>query len=176
MSLASVKRLLVAMALVDLLVFGGWIAREQMARTGERIELPVDGYDPRDLLSGHYVQFRLVAEREAEAITRADPPAEASAESVAESVSVCIERGADGMHHVTHVRGPGEACTFITGTRKPYAVDFGVDRFYVDERRANEVGRVSEGPSTYLVVTVDAAGAIHPLDLVVGGKALAPVQ
>jgi uncharacterized membrane-anchored protein len=157
----SVRRLLLAMALVDILVFGGWIAREETVRTGERIALPIHGFDPRDLLSGHYVQFRLVAGRETEALERTDG-----------SVSVCLERGADGMHHVTHVRAPAEACTFITGTSQPYRVDFGVDRFYVDERRANEVGRVAEGPTTYLVATIDASGTIHPIDLVVSGTSM----
>jgi uncharacterized membrane-anchored protein len=161
MSGSWVRRLLAVMAVVDVLVFGGWIAREETVRTGERIALPVYGYDPRDLLSGHYVQFRLVAGRETEALS----PQEGS-------VAACLERGADGMHHVTHLRGPKEACTFITGASRPYNVDFGVDRFYVDERRANEVGRVAEGPTTYLVVTVDGSGTIHPIDLVVSGTSM----
>ena len=162
MSLPLVKRLLLLMAVVDLLVFGAWIAYEQRARTGDRIELPIYGYDPRDLLSGHYVQFRLVAEREAVALGLGPGP-----------IAVCLERGSDGQHHVTHARAPGESCTFIAGTSEPYRVDFGVDRFYVDERRANEVGRVSEGPSTYLVVTIDGSGVVHPVELVVGGKSMA---
>lgn len=165
MSLPRVKRLLLLMAVVDLLVFGGWIAHEHRARTGDRIELPIYGYDPRDLLSGHYVQFHLVAEREAQALGLEPGP-----------VSVCVERGADGQHHVTHVRAPGELCTFLAGTSEPYRVDFGVDRFYVDERRANEVGRVNEGPSTYLVVTIDASGVVHPIELVVDGKSLAATR
>ncbi len=89
-------------------------------------------------------------------------------------VSVCLERGADGLHHVTHHRGGGEACTFITGSREAYRVDFGVDRFYVDERRASGVATVLEGSSTYLVATIDASGTIHPIDLVVGGNSMSP--
>ncbi|HSO34223.1 MAG TPA: GDYXXLXY domain-containing protein [Labilithrix sp.] len=161
MSLPWVKRVLLAMALVDLLVFGGWIAREETARSGELVHLPIDGYDPRDLLSGHYVQFRLAAERETQALPHADG-----------DVSACLERGEDGLLHVTHLRLPGEACTFVTGSAAPYRIDFGVDRFYVDERRASEVGRVVAGPTTYLVATIDAAGTIHPIDLVVSGTSM----
>jgi uncharacterized membrane-anchored protein len=161
MSLLSIKRVLLGMALLDLLVFGGWIAREEMFRTGDLIQLPLDGYDPRDLLSGHYVRFRLAAERETEALPHQDG-----------DVSACLERGGDGMHHVTHLRAPGEVCTFVSGSATPYRVDFGVDRFYVDERRANDVSRVVAGPTTYLVATVDASGTIHPVDLVVSGTSM----
>lgn len=161
--MTGVKRVLLVMAVVDVLVFGGWIAREEIVRTGEQVALPVHGYDPRDLLSGHYVQFRLVAGRETQALERPDG-----------KVSVCLSRDENGMHHVSHLRAPGEACTFITGTSAPYHVDFGVDRFYVDERRASEVGTVAEGPTTYLLATIDGSGTIHPVDLVVGGRSMSP--
>lgn len=161
----TVKRLLVGMAVLDVLVFGGWVAREESLRAGEQIALPMDGFDPRDLLSGHYVQFRLLAGRETVALMPEDGP-----------VTACLERGADGMHHVTHLRAPGETCTFITGKSQPYLVDYGVDRFYVDERRAGEVGRVTTGPTTYLVVAIDGEGGIHPIDLVVSGASMSPVR
>jgi uncharacterized membrane-anchored protein len=170
MTLAWVQRLLAAMAVVDVVVFGGWIAHEHMARSGDAIELPVAGYDPRDLLSGHYVRFRLVAEREAEALL---PETADATRSVGDRVSACLERGLDGMHHVTHLRGPSEPCTFITGIRRDDRVDFGVDRFYVDERRAGEVERVTQGPSTYLRATTDDVGGIHSVELVVDGKSFA---
>ena len=163
MKLFSVKRLLIVMAALDVLVFGGWVAREESLRVGEQIALPLDGFDPRDLLSGHYVQFRLLAGRETVALMPEDGP-----------VSACLERGTDGMHHVTHVRAPGETCTFIKGKSQPYLVDYGADRFYVDERRASEVGRVTAGPTTYLVVTIDGEGGMHPIDLVVSGTSMSP--
>src|SRR5712692_2561335 len=65
MSATLGKRVLVGLALVDLVFFGGWIAREESLRRGGRIHLPIEGYDPRDLLSGHYVRFQLMAVREA---------------------------------------------------------------------------------------------------------------
>jgi hypothetical protein len=52
------------------------------------------------------------------------------------------------------------------------AVSFGVERFYVDERRAPSVGFVAAGPETYLVATIDDGGAVHALDLVVAGKSV----
>jgi len=63
------RRLFLAIIVLDVFFFGGWIAAEETARLrGVEVLLPVEGYDPRDLLSGHYVRFRLVAEREATAL------------------------------------------------------------------------------------------------------------
>jgi uncharacterized membrane-anchored protein len=162
MSLFSTTRVLCTMAFLDVVIFGGWIAHEEEARSGEAIKLPLDGYDPRDLLSGHYVQVRLIAAREAASLA----PHEST------RVAVCLERGDDGLHHVTRWRNVGDTCApFLVGTRR-VDVDFGVDRFYVDERRADAVAAVRSGEDTYLLATVDSSGTIHPLDLVVAGKSL----
>jgi hypothetical protein len=163
MSLFWIKRILVAMALADVAVFGSWVAREEAHRTGEWRKLPVEGYDPRDLISGHYVRFHLIAAREAEAIA---PPA-------AKWIAVCLERSADGLYHVTRFRPPGDGCSpFLAGSRDASRLDFGIDRFYVDERIASEVQGLRAGADTYLLATIDSTGAIHPLDLVVNGNSL----
>lgn len=48
--------LAVAMPLVGLA--GMWASTERWSRQGTDWLVPVEGYDPRDLLRGHYVQFR----------------------------------------------------------------------------------------------------------------------
>ena len=146
-------KLLIAVAIADVVVFGGWIGREVYAqRVGVEVRLPVEGYDPRDLLSGHYIRFRLVAEREADALARGPH-------------TYCLElRGT--THHPSSVRESRDDCSlFITRTDDT----FGVDRFYIDERRAGELARLSPGDATYLVARVTTDGRIHPLELIVDG-------
>lgn len=46
----------IALPLVGLM--GMWASTEQWSRQGTDWLVPVEGYDPRDLLRGHYVQFR----------------------------------------------------------------------------------------------------------------------
>lgn len=162
------KRVLMALALVDLVFFGGWVAREESLRRGGRIHLPIEGYDPRDLLSGHYVRFQLVAVREAAAFLE---PRGATAPQ-----TFCIEPK-QGLYHVKGVRtGSTSSCSpFLRATVDQRAHwDFGVDRFYVDERLANEARQIQANPNTYVVATVDDSGAIHAVDLVVNGKSLGP--
>jgi uncharacterized membrane-anchored protein len=146
---------------LDLLIFGGWIAAEEAARMrGAEVRLPVEGYDPRDLLSGHYVRFRLVAEREAS--------------SSPQGTEFCLEER-DGRHHVTVVRTRPEDCALFLRARQATLPRFGVERFYIDERRSKEAAIVTAGPDTYLRARVQD-GVVHPVDLVVAGRAFAPAR
>jgi len=54
------RRFLLPLALLLPLVGLGliWLATEQESREGTEWDVPIAGYDPRDLLRGHYVQFR----------------------------------------------------------------------------------------------------------------------
>src|SRR5262245_24542193 len=120
------KRVLLALAVVDLVFFGGWVVREESLRRGGPIHLPIEGYDPRDLLSGHYVRFQLVAVREAASFI--EPRGTISPQTF------CIEPRAR-LYHVKGMRtGSASSCSpFLQaslGERGHW--DFGVDRFYVD--------------------------------------------
>jgi len=160
------KKVIVGLIVADLLVFGGWIGSLEAGLRHHAVKLPVEGFDPRDLLSGHYVRFRLVAEREAAALVPIDLRARSG------PVSFCAE-SMDGLVHPVRMRAPGEACDLVlTGQVSPEGVRFGADRFYVDERRAREVAFVHAGPSTYLVATLDRAGGLHAVDLVIDGKSV----
>src|SRR5215469_3254703 len=103
------KRVVLALALVDLVFFGGWIALEESLRRGGPIHLPIEGYDPRDLLSGHYVRFQLVAVREAASFLE---PRGASVPQ-----TFCIEPR-DGLYHVKGIRtgGASSCCPFLSAT------------------------------------------------------------
>jgi hypothetical protein len=168
MSATLAKRVLVGLALVDLVFFGGWVAREESLRRGGHIHLPIEGYDPRDLLSGHYVRFQLVAVQEAATFLEsrgANAPQ-----------AFCIE-AKEGLYHIKGLRAGGaSSCSpFLLATLDgAMHWDFGVDRFYVDERLANEARWIQASPDTFLVATVDESGAVHPVDLVVNGKSFGP--
>ena len=160
------RKVILGLIVADLLVFGGWISSLEAGLRRDTVKLPVEGFDPRDLLSGHYVRFRLVAEREAAALLRPDERDRSG------PISFCAE-AADGFVHPVRVRAPGEGCPLVlTGEVTGRYVRFAADRFYVDERRAREVAFVRAGPQTYLVATVDEAGSVHAMDLVVDGKSV----
>lgn len=37
---------------------GMWLSADRLSRQGTEWDVPIQGYDPRDLLQGHYVQFQ----------------------------------------------------------------------------------------------------------------------
>jgi hypothetical protein len=47
---------------------------------------------------------------------------------------------------------------------------FGVERFYIDERRADRAAIVAPGPDTYLRARLGRDGRVHPIDLVIAGR------
>lgn len=48
-----------AVLALPLLGLGGmWLQADRLSRQGTEWDVPIQGYDPRDLLQGHYVQFR----------------------------------------------------------------------------------------------------------------------
>ena len=144
---------------LDLVFFGAWIASEESARVrGVEVRLPVEGFDPRDLLSGHFVRFRLAAEREA-------------AEVEPSASEYCLEER-EGRHHVSRVRDSD--CPLYLRAVQESPVRFGVDRFYIDERQAEAAAVVRAGPDTYLRARVTRDGRVHPVDLVIEGRSFAP--
>jgi uncharacterized membrane-anchored protein len=166
MRAARRKRVILGLIVADLFIFGGWITSLEAGLRHDAVKLPVEGFDPRDLLSGHYVRFRLIAEREAAALL----PAEVRARGG--RASFCVE-ATEGFAHPVRVRAPGEPCDLVlTGEVSPDGVRFGADRFYVDERRARGVAFVRAGPATYLVATLDGGGSVHAIDLVIEGSSV----
>ena len=72
-----------------------WVATHRMAQQGEEWLIPVQGYDPRDLLRGHYIQYRYA--------WPVDKPADGAQEDIQNINSqmytnaICIEGKAPNM-------------------------------------------------------------------------------
>jgi hypothetical protein len=49
----------IAALAIPLVGLGGmWLSADRLSRQGTEWDVPIQGYDPRDLLQGHYVQFQ----------------------------------------------------------------------------------------------------------------------
>lgn len=85
----NTSRVLLLCLLLPLVGLAGYVAyAEARIRAGVRWRIPIAGYDPRDLLSGHYLTFRFDWERLG--ATTGDCPGDANA-----PCHVCLQGGDD---------------------------------------------------------------------------------
>lgn len=183
-------RILVA-ATVLTLALVGLVVREGMARAqGQEVRLEMAGYDPRSLLSGHYVQFQLRSELPAGA------PCPAGSNDFGQAAQWIALRGA-GDHHVPSGAAASRAAAARlgalvvrgrlfcdgpearSGERREgptsVSIDLGVDRAHFDQRQAEALERAlrargEDPPPAFVVVSIGRDGRARLKGLIVGGR------
>lgn len=194
MKLPSVPVRIVAAATLLALGLVGVVVREGMARAqGQEVRLAITGYDPRALLTGHYVQFQLVDEvspegvcaRKADQIEFAAPAwfavrREGGAHRIvagAASRAAALRQGEAAIRG--HATCLGVAWTRPDGrrTQSPLtvAIDIGVDRIHVEQDEAEALETALRGldgppPASWAVLSVDGAGKARLKGLIVGER------
>lgn len=125
--------------------------------------LPVAGYDPRDLLRGHYIQYRLQL-----------PGAESSyCQDEDRDCCLCLERG-EPVSISRQICSAAESCDGML--RSEYLSQ--LERYYVPEARAREAEdklRADAGQGkARLVIALDPGGKPQVRALLIDGKPLLP--
>ncbi len=119
----------------------------------ERI-FPISGYDPRDLLSGHFLIYRIDY-----------GIAESCAEVIPELAGfLCLEPKA------FHSSQP-EACpTFIRGVCKNGRFEAGIEKFFIPEDQAKQLERQIQSQPASILIAIPANGRAQVKDLLINGK------
>lgn len=151
---------------LPLLVLGLGILRgERAIRTGEPWRFDIGGYDPRDLLRGHYLRF--VVE------TQWGDPLDGSVE---EADCACLERTPGEATPTLHAA----SCSFARQSCDSFVVRAeldGLDRFYIPEARAQELEARLQDAATrdaaQILVRIDRKGTPVLVDLLIDGKPVA---
>lgn len=141
----SRKATLAALALPLAGLAGLWAWTDSWTREGTDWDVPVQGYDPRDLLRGHYIQFQY------------DWPGESVTDDNRWWLgSFCIEGTAPNIERIV-VRDDVESCAHFA---KPEAASiYGGQglrrgRLYVPQTRARELEQKLADPELRGIVTV----------------------
>lgn len=121
--------------LIPILVMVGWIAKHRLKNVTSELALEVRGYDPRDLLSGHYIQYQVVYSDE-------DPCKNTPRENSYDlSMCVCFSNAPS-----TPARAISSgSCTttscevFIKGYCNNGRFEAGIERFFLSETAAKEL-------------------------------------
>lgn len=186
MKLPSTPVRIVAAAALLSLALVGLVVREGMARAeGQEVVLPITGYDPRSLLTGHYVQFQLRSELP----TGTPCPPGAGGYSRRPDAWVALRR--QGDHHVatgvalsreaagklgeTVVRGDIDCLARAAPETTWVILNLGIDRLHTDQDQAEAIQkalRTTPGatPRADAVVSIGRDGKARLKALVVNGQ------
>lgn len=186
MKAPSVPTRIMAAAGLLALALVGLVVREGVARSGGReVVLAISGYDPRSLLTGHYVQFQFRSEYPG------GTPCPPGHGSYAPRPEAWVALKRQGDHHAATgaalsreaaqklgdvaVRGdidclarPAPETTWVT-------LNLGPDRLHTDQAQAEAIQKqltaMRDRPATaYAVVSVGADGKARLKGLIVGGR------
>ena len=139
-----------------LVVMVAWLAKLHYDRaTGLRIELPITGYDPRDLISGYYLTFRVnygptdicaMGDKQ-----RHIPYGGNSA------ICQCVRAGDQPVYWSGQCAvKPADCEYFIQGQCHYNGFIAGVERFYISETKSRE--RFTPSPTAKVQLSVPKSG------------------
>lgn len=144
-----------------LLVMLAWVASLVLhVRTGAEVELRITGYDPRDLLAGHYLRYQV-------------DYGNSFACTSGESVCLCLRQDENGMAYAetagTCLENQGCALP-LKGECQHGRFIAGIERFYFPEKHGKTLAIVPD--SATILVKIDQEGRGVVSDLKVKGLPL----
>jgi uncharacterized membrane-anchored protein len=148
--------------LYPILVLGLVTAQQSWRQaSGVQLELPIQGYDPRDLISGHYLVYTIDygIEKPCEAavpLPRADQTAVNKAMANREpELKLCLRDSCS-----VWIRGRCEGTRFVAG----------IERFFIPEEHARQIETLIQGKPSSLVVSIGPDGRAAIVDLKIDGQ------
>lgn len=138
---------------LPLAVLAAWEARlEWLIHSGTTVNLAVGGFDPRDLLAGHYLTYSVNY--------GSNPPCQQDyiAAEAREDTCVCLSENASTKTHESTWAGacderPAQCGTFIKGTCVYTMFSANIERFYFPESFRSTLAVVPEKSTVRVVVT-----------------------
>lgn len=147
--------LIVAFILPIVILLGITLNAEYNLRTGKEVTFPIKGYDPRDLLSGHYLAYT---------IDYGFEPCKSKLDHY--DAYLCI----DSKQTFTHL--PNNCQTIIKGTCRFGSFIAGVERFYATENTALNLQSMIRQHPMRVVLSVAKDGTAQVKYLLVGDQRL----
>ncbi len=149
------KKALIVVLLLPIFVLAGLTAFRAYVRTfGMEVTLPISGYDPRDLLSGHYLIYRI----------------EYGVGGICPTMDqrragyVCLEPKFFSYDE------PAECNKLISGFCTNSRFEAGIEKFFIPENKARYLERQIQSKAASIVLSLTASGNTQVKDLLVDGK------
>lgn len=117
--------------------------KQNIINTGQVISLPIVGFDPRDLLSGHYLQYNV------------DYQAENSCDDDNDTAQLCLEPYRRFFNSSEVQNG---CQLYLTGSCRGGRFKSGLERFYIPEEYADQLDKLVQEARGELVISVNSRG------------------
>jgi uncharacterized membrane-anchored protein len=149
------NKLLLAIAIPIFALFLLTIYKAFFISTGTKVTLSIVGYDPRDLLSGHFITYT---------VDYKIP--ELCANQDNQEQCVCIQKDETNYTLPTCTKRDRGSCkTFIKGNCKHGRLEAGIEKYYIPESKAKELDRIVRLGKSKIIVSVDPFGNARVTDL-----------
>jgi hypothetical protein len=149
------QRILLIVGLtLPLLALSGLIAhKESIIRSGKEFTLKITGFDPRDLLSGHYITYRI------------DYGVDDLCNKGGKQF-ICLQE--TGPHYVTQNKSD---CDYpVQGYCRGSQFDSGLERFYIPQADAMTLDKAVRTGDGSLVISVTHSGHKAVKELLIKGE------
>ncbi|MDN3637351.1 GDYXXLXY domain-containing protein [Simiduia curdlanivorans] len=129
-------------------------SKAYVSSIGKEFTLPVTGFDPRDLLSGHYIVYQIAFDIDDLCAENSEPEA------------VCLVEGGD--HYASH---SALACDYpLRGVCQYGRFQTGLERFYIPQSEAMRLDAAVRKGEGSIVLSVTPSGANVVKKLLVNGQ------
>jgi uncharacterized membrane-anchored protein len=128
--------------------------KKHLLETGYEVVLPVSGYDPRDLLSGHYIIYTV----------------DYGVSNLCRN-SAYLEEGYVCLDNKTFSFEKNPVCKLvIRGTCSGGRFEAGIEKFYIPEDKAEILDKKVRGKKASILISISPTGQAQVKDLLIEGK------
>lgn len=153
------KKLIFSIAFPIVILLGLTLQKHSLRQTGVKKIFAISGYDPRDLLSGHYLIYTI--DYGVAGVCSYDSNSQLSQNPESH---ICFDTN-------THAGGPVPAgCRVaIRGECQGSRFVAGLERFYVPQEKALALERLIQSKKASIVVAIGDSGSAQVTDLLIDG-------
>ena len=148
------KSILIALFIPIIALTGLALYRHYVWASGNTVILPIAGYDPRDLLAGHYLAYKVeygVGDICGDSFDKEDR-------------YICLDRKT-----FSNLR-PKQCVRFIRGVCRKGQFKAGIEKFYVSEDKAKHLEQQIASQEMHIVLSLMPNGQAQVKDLLLNGE------
>lgn len=155
----SRKTLIIALLFPILALAALVVYKKHILNTGQEVILPISGYDPRDLLSGHYLIYQVNY-----GVENICP------QGTVESSYICLD------NKTFSYEKPVQCKLILHGACDYGHFKAGIEKYYIPENRSEELTQKIRKKQASIVIVVPPSGNAQVKDLLIDGHSWSEIK